>query len=61
MSDLDKPLAKWVSGFPFINIIKHGLTLFKTWISNYILYKLWDEITDLFPNFNDKPLNLGNR
>ena len=23
-----------------------------TWTSNYIHYKVWDEITDPFPNFN---------
>ena len=58
MSDLDNPLAKWVPEFPVTNIIKHGLTLFKAWISNYILYKLWDEITYLLPNFNDKTVEL---
>ena len=32
---------------------QHGLTLIPTWISNYIHYKLWDEITYPFLNFND--------
>ena len=31
---------------------KHGLTLIPTWISIYIHYKVWDEITYPFPNFN---------
>ena len=31
---------------------QHGLTLIPTWISNYIHYKLWDEITYPFLNFN---------
>ena len=30
----------------------HGLTLIPAWISNYIHYKLWDEITYPFLNFN---------
>ena len=30
-----------------------GLTLIATWIRNYIHYKLLDEITYPFPNFND--------
>ena len=30
----------------------HGLTLIPTWISNYIHYKVWDEITYPFLNFN---------
>ena len=31
---------------------KHGLTLTPPWISNYIHYKLWDEMTYPFLNFN---------
>ena len=31
---------------------KHGLTLIPAWISNYIHYKVWDEITYPFLNFN---------
>ena len=30
---------------------KHKLTLIPRWISKYILYKIWNEITDRFPNF----------
>ena len=26
----------------------------QSWISNYIDYKVWDEITYLFPNFNGR-------
>ena len=31
---------------------EHGLTLIPAWISNYIHYKVWDEITYPFLNFN---------
>ena len=31
---------------------KHGLTLIPAWISNYIHYNVWDEITYPFLNFN---------
>ena len=30
----------------------HGLTLIPAWISNHIHYKVWDEITYPFLNFN---------
>ena len=30
----------------------HGLTLIPAWINNYTHYKVWDEITYPFPNFN---------
>ena len=30
----------------------HGLTLIRAWISNYINYKVWGEITYRFINFN---------
>ena len=30
----------------------HGLTLISAWISNYIHYNIWDEITYPFLNFN---------
>ena len=30
----------------------YGLTLITAWISNHIHYKLWDEITYPFINFN---------
>ena len=31
---------------------KHILTLIPAWISNHIRYKVWDEITYSFLNFN---------
>ena len=31
---------------------KHGLTVIPAWISNYIHYNAWDEITYPFLNFN---------
>ena len=31
---------------------EHGLTLIPAWISNYIHYNVWDEITYPFLNFN---------
>ena len=31
---------------------QHGLTLIPAWISNHIHYKMWDEITYPFLNFN---------
>ena len=31
---------------------QRGLTLTLAWISNYIHYEIWDEITYPFPNFN---------
>ena len=31
---------------------KRGLTLIPAWISNYIHYNVWDEITYPFLNFN---------
>ena len=31
---------------------ENGLTLIPAWISNYIHYKVWDEITDPFLNIN---------
>ena len=30
----------------------HGLTLIPAWMTNYTHYKVWDEITYPFPNFN---------
>ena len=35
---------------PFTNIF--NLILIKGWLINYIHYKVWDEITNPFPNFN---------
>ena len=53
MADIDVQLTNvnWLgaSNGPFY---LHGLTLIPAWISNYIQYKLWDEITYPFLNFN---------
>ena len=38
----------------------HGLTLISAWISNYIHYEVWYEITYPFLNFNVQPLKFGN-
>ena len=37
---------------PWVPFYQHGLTLIPAWISNYIHYKVWDEITNPFLNFN---------
>ena len=37
------------NGGPFY---EHGLTLIPAWMSNYIHYTVWDEITYQFLNFN---------
>ena len=34
------------------DVLLHGLTLIPAWINNYIHYKMWDEITYPFLNFN---------
>ena len=44
-----KILLKYVPSGTFY---LHGLTLIPAWISNYIHYKLWGEITYPFLNFN---------
>ena len=36
----------------------HGLKLISAWISNYIHYKVWDEIINSFINFNLSMLGL---
>ena len=33
-------------------LYQHGLTLIPVWISKYIHYTVWGEITFPFPNFN---------
>ena len=50
---------------PFINRLKawdtfyyHGLTIIPAWISIYIHYKVWDEITYPFLNFNGWSLGM---
>ena len=42
-------LIQWGSSGPYY---KHGLTLIPAWICNHIHYKVWDEITYPFLNFN---------
>ena len=37
---------------PSCQFYLHGLSLIPAWISNYIHYKVWDEITYPFLNFN---------
>ena len=37
---------------------EHGLTLIPAWITNYIHYKVWGEITDPFPNFNSPTIEV---
>ena len=32
---------------------EHEYTFIPAWISNFIHYKVWDEIAYLFPRFND--------
>ena len=36
----------------YVLLCSYGLTLIPAWISNYIHYKVWDEITYPFLNFN---------
>ena len=43
------PVSKRV---PVTHFYKQGLTLIPAWISNYIHYKEWGEITYPFLNFN---------
>ena len=39
--------------YHMMSVFKIGhLTLMPAWMSNYIHYEMWDEITFLFPNFN---------
>ena len=38
---------------------QYGLTLFPAWISNYIRYKVWDEINHPFPGFNAATVEVG--
>ena len=44
-----KICSKLMTRGPFYS---HGLTLIPAWISNYIRYNMWDEITYPFLNFN---------
>ena len=42
----------WIQTTPRGPFYHHGLTLIPVEISNYIHYKVWDEITNPFLNFN---------
>ena len=39
-------------------ICSHGLILIPVCTSNYIHYKMWDEITNQFPSFNDETVEV---
>ena len=41
-------------------IYKHLLTLIPAWISNYIQYEVWDEISYHSQTSNVHPLKFGN-
>ena len=43
---------EWIESDTWAPFHKHGLTLISAWISNYIHYNVWDEITNPFLNFN---------
>ena len=43
------PIEVYTAFSPFYY---HGLTLIPAWICNHIHYKMWDEITYQFLNFN---------
>ena len=55
---LQKLLAERVESYPLIltgsipGVSFKRLTLIPTWISKYIHYKVWNEITYSFTNFN---------
>ena len=36
----------------------HGLTVIRAWICNHMPSKVWNEITNPFPNFNDYPVEI---
>ena len=44
-----------------IYVFWHGLTLIPAWISNGIVYNVWDKITYLFPNFNSCTIEVWER
>ena len=48
----DKWASYWRETFFSSPFYKHALTLFPAWISNYIHYKMWDEIIYPLLNFN---------
>ena len=39
-------------GAPNQFLLSYGLTLISTWISNYIHYKVWNQISYPFPNLH---------
>ena len=39
-------------------LLQTWINLFPEWISNYIHYKVWDEITYPFPNFNSATIEV---
>ena len=45
--------------YPCSPFYYHGLTLIPAGMSNYIYYKVWDEITYPFLNFNIATISLG--
>ena len=40
--------------------VSGGWNEIPAWINNYIHYKVWDEITYPFPNFNSIAVEVGN-
>ena len=44
----------WATGAP----LHTWISLIWTWISNYIYYKMWDEITYSFSHFNDATVDV---
>ena len=44
--------SSWNETAPGNPLYLQGLTWIPTWISNCTYYKMWDEITHSFPNFN---------
>ena len=50
---LPNSLTPYVPPFTYLVLLNlPGLTLIPAWISNHIHYKVWDEITYPFLNFN---------
>ena len=46
INDIDDHIVSWTLHASYIwgPFYQHGLTLIPRWLSNYILYKVWDEI-----------------
>ena len=50
----------WIgSGYNLGPLLLTWFNLIPKWISNYIHYKVWDEITYPMPNFNDVTIKCG--